>query len=73
MEHPDAQDTLQGITEWWLLDRYIQRQIAEVKQAIEELASRRLVLARQGRDSRVRYRLNPEKIPEIEALVRGDA
>ncbi len=70
MQHPDAQDTLEGITEWWLLDRYIQRRTAEVQEAIRELASRNLVLVRRGGDSRVRYRLNREKTAEIEAFLR---
>src|SRR5262245_39788913 len=37
VHHPKAQDTFEGIVEWWLLERYIERQRAAVEAAMEEL------------------------------------
>lgn len=69
MKHPDAQDTVEGIAEWWLLERYLRRQLDVVKKSVEELTARGLLLERRSRDSRVHYRINPEKISEIEELL----
>jgi len=59
--HRDAQDTVEGIAEWWLMEQRIRCMIREVKQALAELVSQGLVLERGGRDGRVHYRLNPRK------------
>lgn len=59
--HRDAEDTVEGIAEWWLLEQRIRCVIAEVKKALAELAANGLVLERTGGDGRVRYRLNPRK------------
>ena len=68
-EHHDAEDTLEGIVEWWLLEQRIRRQTATVQEVIAELARRRLVLERRGQDDRVRYRLNRRKSKEVAALL----
>jgi len=59
--HRDAQDTVEGIAEWWLLEQRIRHMITEVKQALAELAAQGMVLERTGGDGRVHYRLNPRK------------
>ena len=38
-EHPDAQDTLEGIVEWWLLERKISHQTKTVKEVLDTLVS----------------------------------
>ncbi|MCI0539578.1 MAG: hypothetical protein L0Z50_30580 [Verrucomicrobiales bacterium] len=57
-EHPGAQDTLEGIVEWWLLERRIQRVTREVKTTLDDLVARALVTARHGLDGRVYYKAN---------------
>jgi DNA-binding MarR family transcriptional regulator len=59
--HREAQDTVEGIAEWWLLEKRIRHDIPEVKQALAELAAHGLVLERRGRDGRIHYLLNPRK------------
>ena len=59
--HPDAQDTAEGIAEWWLLEQRVHNVITDVKKAIAELLAQGLVLERSGRDGRVHYRLNPRR------------
>jgi hypothetical protein len=68
--NPDAQDTLEGIVEWWLLHQQIQQQTRNVKQALAELTARGLVTAQTGADSRVRYGIKRGKREEIESLLR---
>jgi len=45
-EHPQAQDTLEGIVEWWLLEQQIKCRTVQVKEALAELVARGFVLAR---------------------------
>jgi len=70
-EHPDAQDTLEGIVEWWLLEQKIKHRTAQVKEALAELVAKGWVLERKGRDSGVHYRLNRRKYGAIRALLKG--
>ena len=69
-DHPDAQDTVDGIVEWWLLEQKIGRQIAKVKEELTWLVKEGLVLASQGKDAKTHYRINKHKIGEIQALIR---
>lgn len=68
-EHPDAQDTLDGIVEWWLLARRIQQTRAEVRDALAELVALKFVRERHRRDGRTCYCLNREMEPRVRALL----
>jgi hypothetical protein len=69
-EHQDAQDTLEGIVEWWLVEQEIYQQMATVKKALDDLVAQGLLLERKGLDARTIYRVNPQKAEEITALIR---
>lgn len=70
-KHPDAQDTVEGITDWWLLQRRIEVESSLVQQALLELTENRLILKRKGRDARIRYRLNKSKLREIREAIEN--
>jgi hypothetical protein len=70
-EHPDAQDTLEGIVEWWLLERKIINQTTTVKAVINILISEGWVIDSIGRDSRVHYRINSDKYNEMMEEIAG--
>jgi hypothetical protein len=61
--YPDAQDTFEGILEWWLLERRVQRGTAEVEAALRQLVTTGHLQERRGPDGRVHYRLNPDRGP----------
>lgn len=65
MRHPEAQDTVEGITDWWLLEERIRFVSAEVSRALADLSGRGFVLARRQRDGRVVFRLNSDRAAEI--------
>ena len=69
-DHPKAQDTLEGIVEWWLLERQIKFQTARVKEALSELVANGLILEKKGPDSQTHYRINQKKYEEIKKLVK---
>ena len=58
VENPKAQDTLEGIVEWWLLERKIEFVTASVKEALSELVAKGLILEKKGLDSQTHYRIN---------------
>jgi hypothetical protein len=60
-QNPNAQDTLEGIIQWWLLEN--QRAAAgRVKKLINGLVRQRLLAHTQRADGRMYYRLNCGKI-----------
>lgn len=69
MDNPDAQDTLDGIVDWWLLQQDIKRNVVIVRETVEELLQRGFVLERQGNDRTKYYQVNREKLPEISAFI----
>lgn len=70
LEHPDAQDTLAGIAEWWLPEEQMKTRLAIVKDALDQLVANALVLERRGKDLQTHYRINGQRLKEIEKLVR---
>ena len=63
--HPDAQDTLEGILEWWLLEEKIRRRAFEVREALAELVRSGLLRERKGKDERTHYRVNRRRYEEL--------
>ncbi len=72
-KHPDAQDTLAGITQWWLPDQRIKTRTAIVKQALTDLVGRGFVLVRKRTDAQLHYRINGHRLKEIESFLRRKA
>jgi hypothetical protein len=72
LENVAAQDTLEGIVEWWLLEKKIQHNTAEVKSVLDELAAKNLIVEFKAPDSRVRYRINRNKKTEIAAFLKRE-
>ena len=68
-ENPDAQDTLEGITEWWLSENTVKPNITVVGEALAELVERGLVIARSGSDTPTFYKVSRQRMKEISALL----
>jgi hypothetical protein len=71
VEHPQAQDTMEGIVEWWLLEQRIRNAVADVEVALRDLVSHDLLVARQCSDGRTYYGLNRAKEREIRRHLRN--
>ncbi len=69
-EHPDAQDTAEGIIEWWLADRAVKPNLALVEEALAELTALGLVVARRGEDEQAHYKVNRRKLKEISSMLK---
>jgi hypothetical protein len=69
-ENPNAQDTLDGIVEWWWPERTIKYPTLKVKEALAMLATGGLVLERRGKDARTYYKVNRRKLGEILLILK---
>jgi hypothetical protein len=72
LRHVEAQDTVEGIAEWWLLEQTINRHINYVKEAINDLATKKLLLTYRTSDSKIFYKLNCRRMKEIRAMLKKD-
>ena len=70
IEHPNSSDTLEGIIQWWLLERKIKHQIENVRESLAELVAKGWVLEYKGKDTRTHYRINPRKHGKIEVFLK---
>jgi hypothetical protein len=70
VEHPQAQDTMEGIVEWWLLEQRIRCAIADVEAALSDLVRNNFLIAVQRPDGRISYGLNREREREIRRHLR---
>jgi hypothetical protein len=58
---PDAQDTIEGIGQWWLPEQHVRSHPAILKGALKELVAMGLILQHKGKDSQIHYRMNRRK------------
>jgi hypothetical protein len=69
--HPEAQDTIAGIAEWWLPKGNVKTPLKDVESALEELVAKELVIERTSRDFQIHYRMNVDRLREIDAVLDG--
>lgn len=69
-DHPQAQDTVEGIVEWWLLEQRIKKATTQVQAALAHLVAEELVIAHQGTAGHVYYRINRQKLRDSRHLLR---
>jgi hypothetical protein len=69
INNPDAQDTFEGIVDWWLLQQDIKRNVGLIRETVDELIHQGFLLERQGNGRRKYYQLNRERLQEISAII----
>jgi hypothetical protein len=69
LDHPDAQDSLEGVVEWWLREQAIRHRIGLVKAALKQLVKNNFVIEKEIESHFPVYRLNPEKVREARAFI----
>ena len=64
VEHPEAQDSAEGIADWWLTERRVRQGIAEVEAALARLVDQGLVevVIREG--GKTQFHLKRRKQPD---------
>jgi hypothetical protein len=72
-EHPHAQDTVEGIVTWWLLEQRIKRLTPQVTAALQQMVEENYVIPRTDRTGRVSYQINKKKLREIRRLIAEES
>ncbi|KKO20035.1 MAG: hypothetical protein BROFUL_01234 [Candidatus Brocadia fulgida] len=67
-EYPDAEDTLEGVAEWWLLKQKVRHKASEVKESLSELVAQGILLEHKGKDAHIYYRINRSRYEGIKAI-----
>lgn len=57
-DHPDAQDSFEGIVQWWLLERKIRHQTDLVKDVLDTLVKEGQLVEDCGLDNKKKYHVN---------------
>jgi hypothetical protein len=70
LQHPQAQDTIEGVAEWWLLEQRFRHAVADVEVAMSELVRNDFLIARRCGEGRMYYGLNRDKEREIRRHLR---
>lgn len=68
-ERQDAEDTLDGIVEWWLVKQRLIEQTAAVREALDELVREGMLVSRGGPDARTFYSLNRGRAGDISSYL----
>jgi hypothetical protein len=66
--HPNASDTLLGITEWWLMKQRVEIAANDVQEALDQLVAHGFVIKAGSHDS-ASYRLNRRRLQQIGSLL----
>jgi hypothetical protein len=72
IDNPDSQDTFEGIVEWWLLDQDIRCKTVLIKEVLEELVDRGLVVECKGANSRNYYQINQARAEDIRTILEEE-
>lgn len=73
LTHTAAEDTVEGIVEWWLLEEKIKRRTKEVQRVLDEMVNERLIVARESKDLKVHYRINKRNMNKIRELLGSES
>jgi hypothetical protein len=69
LSHTAAEDTIEGIVEWWLLEEKIKHRTKEVQRVLDEMVVEKLIVVREAKDSRIHYRINRKNLSRIRAIL----
>lgn len=65
--NPEAQDTVDGIVQWWLPEQHFTPRVATIKEAIQELIDAEFISEHRGKDAQISYRITTLGLQESNA------
>jgi hypothetical protein len=63
---PGAQDTIDGILHWWVLDAHIRKWAPKIAKTVAELVEQGFLEQRRSADGNVFYRLSPHYLATLQ-------
>ena len=64
--HPEAQDTIDGILHWWVLDACIRKWAPKIAQTVAQLVEQGFLEQSQAADGTVFYRVSPHYLATLQ-------
>jgi hypothetical protein len=64
--HPEAQDTIDGILHWWVLDAYIRNWAPKIAKTVAQLVEQGFLEQSQSADGKVFYRVSPHYLATLQ-------
>lgn len=61
---PQSRDTFEGIVDWWVMDREINRAVEKLAKGLDLLTSERLILVEENMGKKY-YKINQEALAQI--------
>lgn len=71
VDQPSAKDTLEGITEWWLLKEKISYTVDKINTSVNELVVKGYLVEKKYQNQSKVYKINGKKLEEIKAKLNG--
>ena len=56
--HPDAQDTIDGILHWWVLDAHVRKWTPKIAETIGQLVERGFLEEKRSSDGKIFYHIS---------------
>ena len=63
--HPDAQDTIDGILHWWVLDSCIRQWSPTISETVARLVEQGFLQEKASTDGHVFYRVSPDHLATL--------
>jgi hypothetical protein len=58
-KQPGAQDTIDGILHWWVLDAYVRKWAPKIAESVVQLVERGFLEEKPSSDGKIFYRVSP--------------
>lgn len=71
-ENPEAQETLKGIAEWWLLKQRISEAVDQVSEALSWLVERGYLIETKSPGIAPIYKINPASLSDLENFLKDE-
>jgi hypothetical protein len=69
--HPDAQDTIDGIMHWWVLDACIRHWSPRIAETVAQLVQQGFLERKPATDGHIFYRASPEYVATLNKTPGG--
>jgi len=64
--HPEAQDTLDGILHWWVLDSCVKRWASRIAQTVAQLVEQGFLEEKPSPDGQTFYHVSPRYLSKLQ-------
>jgi hypothetical protein len=73
VRHPEAADSLEGLTRWRLMNEVVRRKLDETEAALEWLVAQGYLMSSVSPGGAATFRLNPERIDDARQFLAAPA